>query len=748
MEAQRFKSILTTFADKPADVDLARGTLLVQIREELIGASITSRHGSLHVIENDTMFPAATWIIERIARLQLLADRILTHVPSEPHFVNPTAELLDQLEYAPNDREIHIDEAGDCAIDVLNRRPAGTSSVLYLTSDAGEGKTTLIQHLARLQAGRYKRKETDWLIVPVSLGGRTFMRFDDVVIGALVNNLRFFVYYEAFIELVKMGAIVPALDGFEEMFVENAAGDAISALGNLMDTLSSAGSILIAARKAYFEYKSLQAQARLFDSIGGQSVAFARLALNRWNRRQFVTYAEQRGVQDAGDIFDDVATKLQPDHPLLTRAVLVKRLLDVAADSPDREQLLAKIEADPKDFFRQFVGSIIAREAHEKWIDKSGEPAMPLLTEDEHYELLSCIALEMWTSNAEFVRSDVLDFAAEMFADSKRKSKVITAQIVERVKQHALIVKADSQSEHFCFDHQEFYHFFLGEAVGRTIVDANAPAIRHAFRQGTFPNLTVDTAARYAMRHGTTPSEVIETVNQICETEPRASFVKDNLSALVMRLIDYAGAEEVSVRYASFPIDSLCSRRISGVIFNECYFQSTSLENSSLIRVRFERCEFEQIDVVAPTVIDRVTLHDCACSSVVASSDTAVFAPDQVEHILRNAGFSISRTVQREAEPAVEIDEHLLITERMCRAFLRSTGINENTLKQRLGDQATTFFADVLPQLMQNAVINEVPFRGAGRQRRFRLGVSLHEIQGAIERANGSFERFLRTFDD
>ena len=34
---------------------------------------------------------------------------------------------------------------------VLGRRPAGVASVLYLTSDAGEGKTTLISHLARQQ---------------------------------------------------------------------------------------------------------------------------------------------------------------------------------------------------------------------------------------------------------------------------------------------------------------------------------------------------------------------------------------------------------------------------------------------------------------------------------------------------------------------------------------------------------------------------------------------------------------------
>src|SRR4029077_1840672 len=101
-----------------------------------------------------------------------------------------------------------------CAETVLSRRPAGATSVLYLTSDAGEGKTTLINHLALKQAQRYKEKTTDWLLVPIPLGGRTFLRFDDVVVAALVNRLRFqLFYYDAFLELVRLGVLVPAFAG-------------------------------------------------------------------------------------------------------------------------------------------------------------------------------------------------------------------------------------------------------------------------------------------------------------------------------------------------------------------------------------------------------------------------------------------------------------------------------------------------------------------------------------------------------
>src|SRR5690606_6114378 len=183
--------------------------------------------------------------------------------------------------------------------------------------DAGEGKSTLINHTARMQAALYKQKKTDWLLLPVSLGGRTFMRFDDVIVGTLMNRLRFNVlFYDSFIELVRLGAIVPALDGFEEMFVEGTSGDAISALGNLMQALQSSGASVIAARKAYFQYKSLRAQTRLLDSMSGQSVSFSRIGIRRWNKDQFLNYAAKRGIADATDIYLQVANQLSSDHPL------------------------------------------------------------------------------------------------------------------------------------------------------------------------------------------------------------------------------------------------------------------------------------------------------------------------------------------------------------------------------------------------------------------------------------------------
>jgi hypothetical protein len=742
MDINTFRRVITAFADGPTDIDVSKGTLIVQIRDDLIEARLSNRSGSLIVTESGDEFLAERWIIQRVARLPLLADRILANVPSEQRFVTPGGSLLDQLDKSPLDEEQPIENAEQCVLQILDRQPAGVASVLYLTSDAGEGKTTLISQLARQQAQVYKVKK-NWLLVPISLLGRTFMRLDDVVVGALVNRLRFpMLYYDAFIELVKIGAVIPALDGFEEMFVEGSAGDGISALGTLVNTMQSSGTVLIAARKAYFEYKSLHAQTRLFDSLGSNSVAFARLALRRWDHPRFIEYAEKSCVPNAEVIYREIAAKLGEDHPLLTRAVLVKRVLEVATSVNDRTDLLQRMESDPNDYFRQFVGTIIGREARERWIDRKGELAQPLIAENEHYELLASVALEMWTSGTEALRGEVLDFIAEVFAESKRKDKVVSGQIVERLKQHALLVRGAGVQ--FGFDHEEFYHFFLGEAIGRMLKDVDKAALRHAFRQAMVPGLSADVASRYAIRNGVTLATNVRFINEICAGEPRTSFVKENCAGILARMIDFAPTEHVTVRQGSFPPQSLAGRKCEDVDFEDCFFQNTSLAGTRLRRCRFVRCEFEGLVLAPDTKVEEVALHDCQVRSVTqANSEAAAFAPRMVTVMLEQAHFVITFTEARPVEQPQLADERLTLVERMLRAFMRSTGVNENTLQRRLGAQYALFVRDVLPPLRDCGALLEEDYRGGGSQRRYRLAMSLERIARAIEECNGSFEGFI-----
>jgi hypothetical protein len=79
------------------------------------------------------------------------------------------------------------------------------------------------------------------------------------------------------------------------------------------------------------------------------------------------------------------------------------------------------------------------------------------------------------------------------------------------------------------------------------------------------------------------------------------------------------------------------------------------------------------------------------------------------------------------------------------RVFLRSTHVDEEVIRLRLGKNfAPSFFDEVLPSLLNAGLLEEVPWRGGGYQRRYKLVSSMSTIERALERSRGDFDGFLR----
>ena len=751
MQFTEFKRIVTCFADRVDDVDTSHGELLVQIRDETITARLHQRPDGLVVEEHDERTPAVAWIVNRLARIPLLADRICSYVVPPEYFVPPSGRFLDQPDRNPSGTDSSQPDVAKALAETLGRRPAGTTSVLYLTSDAGEGKTSLINQVAVRQAEAYKAKRSDWLLVPVPLGGRTFLRFDDVVVSALVNRLRFqLLYYDAFLELVRLGVLVPAFDGFEEMIVESSSGEAISALGNLVGKLRSAGSLLVAARRAYFDYPNFGSQARLFDTIGSDGdVAFGRLSLERWNQQTFTSYATKRHVADPGRLFSLVSERLGSDHPVLTRAVLVKRLVDVAAEETDLSTLLDRIGQDRQSYFHDFIGGIVEREARHKWIDRSGASSGALLTTEQHHGLLSMVAQEMWLSSTDELGTDVVTLVVEMFAEENDKSPASARQIQERIKQHSLLAMSLMGRQTLAFDHEDFRVFYLGQALGRALVRCDVGGVRTIMDKASLPESAVAEAVGFVRRQaGDTPSGVLELMQELADGVLLTSFVRENCGALALALVDGdSGPHEM--RNISFPAAALRNRRLSNVTASDSYFHATSLMNTQLCRCRFLNCHFERLDVDGSEDVSDTSFDDACRVDTVVLEDKGEpimrFDPRQIRNELLRAGFDIPSDMPLEPDADLQHDDDadLVLTQRFLRAFLRATALNEGTIRQRLGVSSNHFIKELLPRLQQAGVVQEVPYQGGGHQRRMRLLMPMTRIETAMKASGGKFDGFL-----
>ena len=748
MNPGEFRRILTAFADHTDDFRFDRDRLVVQIRDELIEAGVREHEAEVRVQENGEEFPAYSWLTNRIAKIPQLADRILNNIPSEPFFTPPAGDLLDRLDRHPAAERQRLSDAREGLETALSRPASDGSTVIYLTSDAGEGKTTLINHAARLQAERYKRRESSFLLLPIRLAGRAFLSFDDIVIAEFVNRFRFsFFYYDAFLELVKMRVLVPAFDGFEEMFVERSAGEAVSALGNLLRDLDSSGTVVIAARRAFFEYHNFETQAKLFDTLGERNAGFSQIRLERWNRAQFVRYAESRDIAEPGDLYERVRSRLGAGHPSLTRAVLVRRLVDVA-ERGGVDDLLHRLGAERTDYFYEFVNALVVREAQEKWIDRSGTEASrgPLLSVADHHALLAQIAMEMWMTSVEAIPEDFLEMVVELFAEARSKTPAITEQVKKRIRHHALVVGVPGRRKTYGFDHEDFRDFYFGQALAGLLGAADRESeLSQVLLAGPLPGLAADAAVNAMRREGDDLRVVAKQMQQLVSHSLSISHLPENAGAIAVRLLEVQReAEPTRLAGFAFSSDALQGRQLGMAVFEDCVFQGTSLEGTDLSGCRFERCTLFRLELPSAFAAGGAVLSECRIACLVRDGEPdGIYDPERIERTLETAGFVIERPAPAAPEDRRPEDPDTRLAERSLRCFLRATQINEEVLQHRFGTRATRFFDRVLPRMVESGVLKQVEYRGHGRQRRFALAVPMGRIAAAIPTNGESLDEFL-----
>lgn len=754
MQIDTFKSIISTFSDPDSEIIYDNQRMIFSINGDLIDVGVISKLGDIYVNEGNGNIYASKWIVDRLAKLHLLSSRILEQIPEHANFVSPAAELLSTLESNPKEQTHHVSDALTEVLKNLSTKSPFETSVLYITSDAGEGKTSLINAAARAQAAKFKDGSSDWLLVPIILGGRHFLRFDDITVGALQNKYRFpFLYYNSFLALVRMGVIVPAFDGFEEMFVENSSGEALSAMGILVGSLDSTGTVAIAARKAYFEFENLRSQEKLYDTISNYSVGFSKLELNRWKEKQFLQYCENRDLKNAEGIYHRVAERLGEDHSLLTRPVLVKRLVDIAQQSESLDKFIEQIHSSGSDFFSVFVRNIIEREANEKWIDRSGDIGATLITVDEHCELLALIAINMWETRIEYLKQDHLDIVAEYFCESKRLSSQKSQQVRDRIKGHALLISSTNIPLAIEFDHDEFRQYFLGDGLARAVLPISKNSSSETLsilRRGILPENSQLEFTRTVKRQDIDKIiEIAKFISSISKLDGQASYTKENCGNIALKLLSEIDSNGIELTEMVFGIDAVRDCKLKNISFKNCYFSQSSYETTEIEFCQFENCNFGQLGIHPSTKINNNSFSDCKFDSIkVEESGLEIWEPGAIKTYLdkQNSTYQNGERIDPIDVETMSMDDELVSVEKLLRYFMRSTHISESVIKIKLGDRGQSFIDSTLPELIETRIIEEIENRGSGQQRRFKLGRPLQVLNHHLTGAQGVYKKFISGF--
>lgn len=204
----------------------------------------------------------------------------------------------------------------------------------------------------------------------------------------------------------------------------------------------------------------------------------------------------------------------------------------------------------------------------------------------------------------------------------------------------------------------------------------------------------------------------------------------------------------------SFPAGAVRGRTLNDLCVSNAYFHATSVSGTALCRCKFANCHFERLDVDGTANISASTLDEaCRIDSLVRvygeeqDDQVTIFAPDRIRRELQHMGFIVgSGAVIKAKRLDRGQDDDLQLAQRFLRAFLRSTELNQSTIKMRLGIKASHFFHHLLPELRRVGVVTEVRYQGRGNQRRVKLAVPMAKIEEAMGSAGGEFRRFIQAF--
>ena len=190
MQMEAFTRTVQMFADPGIPVEIDGESLLMSLNDETVCVSIKTRMGEVFIDDGGQEMSAPEWIVRKLARLSILAQRIKEALKSEALWFIPSSSTVTYSD--ENEREEN--DSAQATIAILGKEVPGYTAATYLTCDAGGGKTWLISEVAKRQAQKYIDGESNWLLVPIPLGGRQFLRFDDITAGVCTISTGSLIY--------------------------------------------------------------------------------------------------------------------------------------------------------------------------------------------------------------------------------------------------------------------------------------------------------------------------------------------------------------------------------------------------------------------------------------------------------------------------------------------------------------------------------------------------------------------------
>jgi len=580
---ETLRSDFASFADPHTPVELnGRDITWIRSRQE--------RHAVLVPVKGD--YPDIRYEGEQLgyrqffastsmADLRSLAETMVPFLTKQPAYVGDSY-VDGRASFEPT---LQNGEEYGPASDLFRRRPDPTgleerTKLFFLRGRAGDGKSVFLVHLSLHIAKQYVDGTVPWLYFYVNAQGSALARIDEVF-AKVSQDLGSTFTYHAIPTLTRLGLIVPVIDGFDELLGVGGYKDAFSSLGLFLSRLGGRGVVVASARSTFYQYTDFSKEAARFASDDDPLLyEIVPVVLNPWTDDEAVRFLAKKGSrwspQMVRDELEDRADEI------ISSPFLMTRLSDISGEVRGKTH-----------FVRLVVEDLVEREMNEKLLDPQGRP---LLSLDQHMELLGLLAEEMWWQEVREVDEQTFNTVAELQCEEFGLEGEVAKRFLDRVPSYALLSRTD-RPVRIAFRHEFYFAFFLGERIGRVL--KRGENINDFLRRATLSPVVAEEVA----------------ISLLDESKDTIASVLQHLDARrTTRMTEHAVNENAGTLIAAF-IRRLAPTNMQGgsalnSIFNAADFSGTTLEGFRFVRSVFSHCVFRSVEWTA-IEFDHCQLSSC-----------------------------------------------------------------------------------------------------------------------------------------
>lgn len=586
---------------------------------------------------------------EHVADLTGLAKRSLHWHANNP-YVRTRAVASDGNDYL----------ATELLTKLMHEQENDATQVIFVTGDAGAGKTCTLQHLAREQAQSYLDGTTHWLYLYVNAQGRALASLDEAFAVEL-DNLRTPLTYGMITPLVRNGLLIPIIDGFDEL-LGSTYEDGFASLSRFLEDLDGAGRVVACARSTYYE-QEFEARATTSSQLGSQTWQVLLIRLLGWGdgeREEFVrqTCEDMRFSSGKCNRSRNKLKKVlerAPSH-LVQRPFFFSRLTVLVFEGLQVEDTL--------DLVTAVVDAYIERECTLKLLTKVTRE--PFLQPYQLKEILTNIAEEMWREETRELAVDEVKIQVSLTVTIDE----LNAQVKERIEQRSpmlafLTPATGSTSGRVAFEHELFFSYFLGIAFARAL-EATVTYLLELLRRARLPTHAADVALRH---YKANTFDIVKLCGGHSHYTYRAETIRGNSGALIgasLRALD----DPRTVDALTFSSVAFRNQALPHVTFRTCVFADVEFSGVDLTTTRFEECTARDLSLIGCEIDPRRTMLQIAGIGLEAvigpikHPQQTLYDPNIIRTVLRSCG--LPAATQRGPTYNVHNDIVTLVTRLMA----------------------------------------------------------------------------------